>query len=381
MDNVLEPQPAKSFASGWTSLKPLMPSAIPPGYEVITTSSRSMAQGCLRKYWYRNVLSIVPAVRDSSALFFGSAIHDSLELWHSGGTATDGGAPVRTIAWRLAEVEKHLNLAFPNRAENPHEKELWHYAMGMMRGYARRYPDDDFVVVAIEAPAWGWILNPVTNRKARRVVFALKCDAIVQKPDGTYWLMEHKTAGSVGGAYLDKLWADNQIVGYCQYLERYFGIQISGVIYNVLLKPKLKQSVGETEEAYQQRYEEACAASKSGKSSVKRKMPETDDEFQARLAEWFDRPEAFLREEILIDQSQQHEFTSELWNTVLLLKWCQKNNTWPRNRNNCFAYERKCGYHEVCGAQPCDEAWAIQNYAVHEEPHRELFGETAKPTF
>ncbi len=56
-----------------------------------------------------------------------------------------------------------------------------------------------------------------------------KADAIVQRSDGMY-LLEHKTAASIDGNYLDKLWTDTQIALYCYYL-RELGYPIVGVIY------------------------------------------------------------------------------------------------------------------------------------------------------
>lgn len=78
--------------------------------------------------------------------------------------------------------------------------------------------------------------------------------------------------------YLDKLWTDTQIALYCYYL-RELGYPIVGVIYNVLLKSRLKQSKGETQEEYEARHAELAAKNKSGKSTAKRQLPETNEEF------------------------------------------------------------------------------------------------------
>ena len=42
-------------------------------------------------------------------------------------------------------------------------------------------------------------------------------------------------------------------------------------------------------------------------------MPESDDDYQARLAEWYAQPDAFQREIIYIDRSQIEELQAELW--------------------------------------------------------------------
>ena len=69
------------------------------------------------------------------------------------------------------------------------------------------------------------------------------------------------------------------------------GIPITGILYNVLVKAKLQQGKGETEEEYQARRAELLAKSKTGKTTAKRRMPETDEEFQQRLAEKYADPD------------------------------------------------------------------------------------------
>ncbi len=85
-------------------------------------------------------------------------------------------------------------------------------------------------------------------------------DGIVRCHDGLY-LLEHKTASSIDANYLDKLWTDTQIALYCHYL-RELGYPVIGVIYNVLLKSRLKQSKGETEAEYETRKAELATKNK-----------------------------------------------------------------------------------------------------------------------
>jgi hypothetical protein len=139
----------------------------------------------------------------------------------------------------------------------------------------------DRPVVEIEKEFVGEIRNPDTGRQSQTFRIAGKVDGIVRCHDGLY-LLEHKTASTVDASYLDKLWTDTQIALYCYYL-RELGYPIVGVIYNVLLKSRLKQGKGETQEEYEVRHAELAAKNKSGKSTAKRQMPETDEEFQARL--------------------------------------------------------------------------------------------------
>lgn len=71
-----------------------------------------------------------------------------------------------------------------------------------------------------------------------RIPYHIECTL-----DGLY-LLEHKTAAAIDAGYLDKLWYDMQIALYTNYL-RSQDYPIIGVIYNVLLKSRLKLAAPE----------------------------------------------------------------------------------------------------------------------------------------
>lgn len=224
----------------------------------------------------------------SENLAFGSVIHQALELWY--GRVGDAN--------RLLAVLDLIDTAYPNRMNDPTEKHAWHLAKAMMLGYASRYPHEDFDIVAIEQEFEAPIINPETGAESRTFRMGGKVDGVVRLPDGLY-LMEHKTAGALTRDYLERLWTDTQIAAYAHYL-RETGTPVIGVIYNVLLKTRLKQNAGETEHEYEARKAALAAKNKSGKSTAQRKEPESDEEFRGRLADWYAKPEAFHRERIYL---------------------------------------------------------------------------------
>ena len=116
------------------------------------------------------------------------------------------------------------------------------------------------------------------------------------------------------GSYLERLWTDFQTTLYCHYAELALGIRIAGVIYNVLVKARLQQGHGETEEEFAQRKAELEAKSKTGKpSAAKRRLPESDEDFQARLLERYEDPQMFHRELLYIGREQIDTLRIELW--------------------------------------------------------------------
>jgi hypothetical protein len=324
---------------------------------VLTYSALNTFRNCPRKYKHRYVDNLRPLAK-SEALSFGSVIHGAIELWYR----SDAGPN------RLWAVLDFIDQSFPDRASDDNQQANWHLARAMISGYATRYASEDFAVVEVEKEFIGEIRNPDTGRSSQTFVMAGKADAIVQRSDGMY-LLEHKTAASIDANYLDKLWTDTQIALYCHYL-RELGYPIVGVIYNVLLKSRLKQSRGETEFEYEARKAELAAKNKSGKSTAKRQMPETDAEFQSRLAGWYSRPEAFHREFIYLSEDRLAMLQDEVWEITQQYLDAKRRGKWLLNTSSCFSYQRPCEYLPYCqsGFNPN----VVDNLYEITPPHEEL---------
>ncbi len=302
---------------------------------LLTYSALNTFRNCPRKYKNRYLDNLRPRERPD-ALSFGSVIHTAIELWYRSSDAES----------RLRDVLAYIDDAFENRVVDSNQMVQWHLATAMIRGYAERYGTEEFEIVEVEKEFVGEIRNPDTGRQSQTFRIAGKVDGIVRCHDGLY-LLEHKTASTVDASYLDKLWTDTQIALYCYYL-RELGYPIVGVIYNVLLKSRLKQGKGETQEEYEVRNAELAAKNKSGKSTAKRQMPETDDEFQARMTEWYSRPEAFHREFIYLSEDRLAMLQDEVWEITQQYLDARRRGKWLLNTSNCFSYQRPCEYLAYC---------------------------------
>jgi RecB family exonuclease len=302
---------------------------------LLTYSALNTFRNCPRKYKNRYLDNLRPRERPD-ALSYGSVIHTAIELWYRSSDAES----------RLRDVLAYINDAFENRVVDSNQMVQWHLATAMIRGYAERYATEEFEIVEVEKEFVGEIRNPDTGRQSQTFRIAGKVDGIVRCHDGLY-LLEHKTASTVDASYLDKLWTDTQIALYCYYL-RELGYPIVGVIYNVLLKSRLKQGKGETQEEYDVRHAELAAKNKSGKSTAKRQMPETDDEFQSRLTEWYSRPDAFHREFIYLSEDRLAMLQDEVWEITQQYLDARRRGKWLLNTSNCFSYQRPCEYLAYC---------------------------------
>lgn len=328
-------------------------------HTVTTYSMWSLFRNCRKACQWRYVRELVPLSRDHN-LSFGSLIHECLEKWHR--------------SRDLKVVLDHVDTSLPNRQGDDSQKADWHLATAMMKSYAAIYPLEDFDVVFLEKKFEGRILNPDTNAPSRSFVLAGKVDGIVCM-DGKFYLLEHKTASQMDGDYLEKLWTDFQICLYAHYVEEALGIKITGIIYNILVKARLQQGKGETQDEFEARRAELIAKSKTGKTTATRKMPESDGSFHERLMIKYAEPGMFHREILYISRDQFDTLKFDLWELTQQFLDCRRRGVFYQNTSYCFFYHRPCAYFPLCrsGGSPN----VIENFYEHKPAHEELCDEGA----
>ena len=337
------------------------------GTPMVTTYSMwSLFRNCRKAVDWRYLQQLVPLQRDRN-LHFGSIIHECLQAWHQ--------------RRDLDEVLAAINRLCANRSQDETQRRDWHLATAMMRAYAVRYVRDDFEVIALERNFEGPIVNPATGAASRSFVLAGKVDGVV-RIGSEHFILEHKTAAQVDGDYLEKLWTDFQITLYAHYIEETMGIPITGILYNVLVKAKLQQGKGETEEEFQVRRAELLAKSKTGKTTAKRKQPESDDEFQLRLAEKYADPEMFHREMLYLSRDRFVILRSELWELTQSFLEARRRGVFYQNTAFCFNYQRPCPYFPICRSNGNPNL--IENFYQRVPPNEELRlvpNESTEPAF
>lgn len=322
---------------------------------VTTYSMWSLFRNCRKAVDWRYLQNLTPIERDRN-LHFGSLVHECLEMWHRDRN--------------LANVLDHIDRRCAGRAQDEDQRRDWHYATAMMKGYAERYAGEEFEVIALEETFTNMpIVNPGTGATSRSFVLAGKVDGIV-RIDGDYYLLEHKTAAQLGSDYLERLWTDFQITLYAWYLEQRFGFQITGILYNILVKTRLQQSHGETEAEFEARRAELLAKSKTGKTTAKRKLPETDEEFQQRLAEKYAEPGMFHRERLYLSRDRFAILQAELWELTQSFLDARRRGAFYQNTSFCFNYQRPCSYFALCRSNGNPNV--MENFYQRVEPHEEL---------
>lgn len=320
--------------------------------ELVTYTSMSMYRNCRKKYFWRYVEQLVPLERDD-ALGLGSLIHACLKLWHETGD--------------LNAVFQLIDMETAGGAEWQRKYRL--FARAMMAGYAARYPMEDFEVIELEAPFRGEVRNPDTGATSRTFVMGGKYDGLVQQADLTY-LLEHKTTSGIGSGYLERLWTDFQVAIYLKYVREALGIEINGVLYNVLVKPALVQAKGETEEEFRVRYADLCTRNKNGKSSAKRQVPESDEAFEARLREKMADPTMYHREVLFFSEERILEIEAEVWELTQNLLVSRSTDRWYQNTSFCFHWNKPCCFLPLCKSGGSE--LVKSEFYRHEPPHMEL---------
>jgi hypothetical protein len=330
-----------------------------------TYSAASMFQTCRRRYRYRHVDHLVP-VDKPHALRFGTVTHQWLEVWH------------RTRS--LTAAQEVSDDAYANRAGDRDEKRDWHAQTAMLKAYAALYENEPFEVVDLECEFSGPLRNPAPGgRRSRSFQVRGKIDGIVRRGE-EFLLLEHKTAASVSGDYIERLAMDLQILLYSYYARESLEYPVTSIIYNVLVKPRLAQAEGETEEQFEARKAELEAKSKTGKpSTAKRKLPETDEEFQARLADWFVAEPRFTRVELILDFDAVANVRQMLWEISKEILDARRQERWHQNPRACFGFG-KCAYWPICSSK--GNELVIENLFTKRPPNEELSSdEEPEPAF
>lgn len=303
----------------------------------ITASARSMYLGCPRSHYWRVQRELVPAREEANeALRFGT-------LWHE----------VREA--RL--LDRPFEWPVPTSHE---ETEMLCRLIAMDEAYTARFHTEDSQA--------GWKPEQVFRVRLpgfRGVWLAGKIDALK-----TGALVERKTTSRLSCGYIDRLPVDGQILHYCL-AQRLLGNRINKAVYDIAIIPTLRMGQGETVDEYEARKAELQAKSTTGKpSTAKQKMPETQEDYIARLLPACQ----FVREELFVSDADVDRYHAELTELVRLMRYSQKKGLTGhlRSDGHCTKWNRVCGYLPLCKLDDRDaEAYAKEAY-VHKAAHSEL---------
>ena len=328
--------------------------------KLLTYSALSTYRKCPKRFQLRYEQNLVPVDTDDK-LFFGGVVHKALEAWH--------GCPALELELRKQMVFEAIDKACMGWEGDFYKRKNRLLAVEMMIGYMERYKDDDFEVIALEHEFDGQIINPRTGAESKTFAIKGKVDGIVKTDQGLF-LLEHKTTSRLMDDPVDKLWEDTQVGIYVAYL-RDLGYDVQGVIYNELLKCTLIQKRGESEEDYQARHAELCAKSKTGRSTAKRQVPESCDEYALRVREWYQSENRFQRTEMMLSDVQIDLVRQDIWGMTQQFLDARRRDDWFCNRESCNSFYGDCPYRKYCQSN-YDETVRQEMFELVLTPHTEF---------
>lgn len=202
---------------------------------------------CPKKWFWRWRMGLVPKTRAFGALMLGTWMHAALALWYGKGYERNASVKLHFIA----QAELDISLAQAAGApEHVLEKASELAAMGeaMADAYEWHYGQDETInVIQAELPLEFVIADPEDDTPI--ATHKLKPDLVYYDPEGSVWLMEHKTANAIRTSHLV---IDDQARPYGVFTERallnlgILGVrgQFKGIMYNFLRKalPDLRET-------------------------------------------------------------------------------------------------------------------------------------------
>lgn len=217
------------------------------GTITLRNSERSALRQCPQKWYWSAVEGLEPRAR-RAPLWFGSAVHQSLDAWYQKGTKR-GVHPAKSFKKFLKG-----DLSIPTRTE---EDEIQYadareLGIDMLERYVETYgKDEEWDVIATERRFQVSISSKGFEVFGKTLPARKSWLRLVGTTDGVYrdlrtgriWLMEHKTAQSISTRHLN---LDDQAGTYWAVLNSLLrkegllgrGENLAGIMYNFLRKAK-----------------------------------------------------------------------------------------------------------------------------------------------
>ena len=318
-----------------------------------TYSMWSLFRNCRKACEYRYEIGLTARAKDPN-LSFGSLIHDCLQLWHG--------------SRDLGPVMAMLDSVCAARSGDDDVRRDWHLARAMMTGYAGRYPQEEFTVVALEKTFEGPIINPATGAApAVSSSRARSTGSCASAMTTTSWNIRPPPpstpitwSGSGPTSRSPSTPSTPRLAGHPDHRRH-------------LQRPR--QGTPPAEQRRDRRRipgaaRELLEKSKTGKTTAKRKIPESDDDYQARLAAKYADIEMFHRETLYLSRDRFEILRAELWELTQAFLDARRRGVFYQNTSFCFNYHRPCAYFPVCRSNGNPNV--IENFYTITPPHEEL---------
>jgi len=244
-----------------------------PEKGIYSPNSICRFMGCERSFYNRYHKRLVRIADAGIGVLFGTAWHKALACWYRGEGLEKAKAQFEIVR-RLDDVRR-----------TPEHGSVW------FEHYVSRYEEESFTVRNVEANFL--IMMPDSN------LFTGVIDLIVERPDGSIYIVDHKTKSRMGSFFLEEFRPDFQIDGYAYACRELVG-RCDGVIINAI---------------------------------------STD----------MNPRERFMRGSEERTEKELDDFEQDFMHQMERMKWCRSVGRWGRNTTECNRWGRyKCEYLPLC---------------------------------
>ena len=284
-------------------------------------TSMSTFQSCPKKYYYRMIKHLVPKTV-APALSFGKAMHSALEVYYI----------FVNLGYEKPRAMENGITAFYNEYEDTIGEDRRTLANGekLLLGYLEVYLNEPFKVLATEV---GFAV-PIEYKNAegedRSFILVGRLDALVSW-NGPLYVLETKSTAQLGAGYFNQFEMNQQMDGYIIGATLSTGQKVMGAVVNALEVWKDVKRVSDKTKKLEDHYA---------------RDPQTRSEFEL------------------------NEYKNDMGMQVENILDAEKRNRFPRNKQNCYTYNSRCPYWNLCKYGD-DEKVIAKDYDVSKwEPYK-----------
>lgn len=262
-------------------------------------TSMSTFQSCPKKYYWRMIRHLTP-VTVAPALEFGKAIHLALEIYYI----------FKNMGYTVESAMDNAIRAFYEVYEDREGEDRRTLANGekLLRGYAEVYANEPFKVVGTEVGFAVPIDYKNSEGENKSFILVGRIDALVNW-NGPLYVLETKSTAQLGYGYFNQFEMNQQMDGYLWGAMLSTGEKVQGVIINTLEVWKDVKRVSEKTKKLEDHYA---------------RDPQTRSDFELE------------------------EYKNDMGMQVENILDAEKRNRFPRNKQNCYTYNSRCPYWNLC---------------------------------
>lgn len=316
-----------------------------PPVRSLTHSNRTTFASCRKKFlWdYQYRLS---TQRVSEPLEVGSVFHDEIDKFYCAlrDEGRYGEEGIFTSQKRIADHFQRMRAGIDATIISEYDYDriaiMEAVCCGLVAGYVRKYEERDLANYEVVEPETqfelpigdtGWFTRGKIDLLVR-----------VKKRKKVYRIIEHKTASSITPGYVSKIALDKQTLRYVMAARKVFKLNVDSIVYNVTMKPRIRQGKRE-----------------SFTNFVKRMENEYEDETKY-----------FYREVITPSDKMVRSIEVDDLKFVKEIERSQESGYYYQNTGHCFDFNSTCPYMRLCVEGANEDTLA--GYRVRDRVHEEL---------